>query len=719
MNKQTTPEMNGIPSQPNPHKPSNPNNNITTTTSRLTQVLQDPTAQWSDIREALKSQGRGSFFVGKNGTLRSTTNASIIKALRESSLPISAKSANVTTAADVTSASVVTAAGKNNLERISSSSSNQDKSPCSAVADDQEKCCKAEKDDAAKDKGSAFPTENLTARDNIDYVSKSFIRPKERKKTGEEKAALTVKDAIEIRRSLPPRRLPLSRSKTGLKNVMEDVEVTNMNDLDNSELKDDDRNNGDDHFAGSLGGILPKKQRRRATVGCRQPMYPPGSFRNNTTEDSLPARRLPRKGSVKGATWRGSLHNVVEDKEADDLEEEQSAHSVHNSNKSLHLFHSDTTKSSTNSNQYKESINIMDFGVSQRPFTESMLSLDASSTKSPATMTADDDMSNLVDSKGFLGWDNDSSSDSAFIRDAYRSKSKRMDSDGFIGWGNDSSSDSTSIRDDQRPKSKSGRAMADSLDTNSSGIYNLVDSMGFLDWGEKQAGEDESFRNLMTNTSDDDSNDGDASIDDGGNDVPKKSTATVEDDVDGESKGDCKSWRIEDYEDPNDMIDPSKRPKRSTSIGNNLLSKQIKRLSGKVVEISLKRNSWNVNADQQTAKGEIRIHDIKQILLNSRSTSTSVVSDGNNAKDDSAAAADGPLKSIFGNRTTRRWSSDAFPGMDPNPNEDNEYYSRPAIRINREDDIDIGEMRKELCRAAAKNLESNHTSKGRLNMGFF
>jgi len=680
MSKQTTTKMNGIPSQPNPLQPSNPNNSITTSTPGLTQVLQDPTAQWSDIREALKSQGRGSFFVGKNGTLRATTNASIIKALRESSLPISAKSATVTTAADVTSTSVVTAPGKNNSEGTSSSSPKQDESTCSAVAGDHEKCCKAEEDDAAKDMGGAFPSENLKARDNADYVNKSFIRPKERKKTGEEKVALTVKDAIEIRRSLPPRRLPLNRSKTGLKNVMEGVEITSMKDLDNSEREDDD-----DHFAGSLGGILPKRQRRPTTLARRQPMHAPGSFRKNTTGDGLPARRLPRKGSVKEATWRGSLHNVVEDKEADDLDEEQSAHSVNSSNKSLHLFHSDTTKSSTNSNQYKESINIMDFGVSQRPFTESMLSLDASSTKSPATMTVDDDMSNLVDSTGFLGW------------------------------GNDSSLDSTSFQCNHHPKSKSGRAMADSLDADSSDISNLVDSMGFLDWGEKQSGEDESFRNLMTVTSDDDTDDGDASIDDDGNDAQKESSATVEDDVDGESKGDCESWRIEDYEDPNDMIDPSKRPKRA-SIGDNLLSKQIKRISGKVVEISLKRNSLNVNADHQTAKGEIKTNDIKQILLNSRSNSSSARSGGNNAKDGSAAATDGPLKSIFGNRT-RRCSSDASPGIDPNPNEDNESYSRPAIRINREDGIDIGKMRRELYMAPAKNLEN--TSKGRLKMGFF
>eukprot|EP00585_Thalassiosira_rotula_P004890 CAMPEP_0196147252 /NCGR_PEP_ID=MMETSP0910-20130528/24910_1 /TAXON_ID=49265 /ORGANISM="Thalassiosira rotula, Strain GSO102" /LENGTH=156 /DNA_ID=CAMNT_0041409617 /DNA_START=41 /DNA_END=507 /DNA_ORIENTATION=- len=156
--------MNGIPSQPNPLQPSNPNNSITTSTPGLTQVLQDPTAQWSDIREALKSQGRGSFFVGKNGTLRATTNASIIKALRESSLPISAKSATVTTAADVTSTSVVTAPGKNNSEGTSSSSPKQDESTCSAVAGDHEKCCKAEEDDAAKDMGGAFPSENLKAR---------------------------------------------------------------------------------------------------------------------------------------------------------------------------------------------------------------------------------------------------------------------------------------------------------------------------------------------------------------------------------------------------------------------------------------------------------------------------------------------------------------------------------------------------------------------------
>lgn len=81
--------------------------------SSLADVLSDPTTQWSDIREAMRAQGRGSFFVGGGGkggqtTLRATTNASLMRALRESRAAGASKAATLT---EATSACGVGAGG--------------------------------------------------------------------------------------------------------------------------------------------------------------------------------------------------------------------------------------------------------------------------------------------------------------------------------------------------------------------------------------------------------------------------------------------------------------------------------------------------------------------------------------------------------------------------------------------------------------------------------
>ena len=55
--------------------------------------------------------------------------------------------------------------------------------------------------------------------------------------------------------------------------------------------------------------------------------------------------------------------------------------------------------------------------------------------------------------------------------------------------------------------------------------------------------------------------------------------------------------------------------------------------------------------------------------------------------------------------STRSESSDAAEVED-------EYYSRPAIRINREDNVNIGDLRKELVANARRNSESDGTEGG-------
>lgn len=58
----------------------------------LSDILQDPDTEWADIRAAIKTQGRGSFLVGRhhnnnssnnNNVIAVTTNAGVLKALRE------------------------------------------------------------------------------------------------------------------------------------------------------------------------------------------------------------------------------------------------------------------------------------------------------------------------------------------------------------------------------------------------------------------------------------------------------------------------------------------------------------------------------------------------------------------------------------------------------------------------------------------------------------
>ena len=59
--------------------------------------------------------------------------------------------------------------------------------------------------------------------------------------------------------------------------------------------------------------------------------------------------------------------------------------------------------------------------------------------------------------------------------------------------------------------------------------------------------------------------------------------------------------------------------------------------------------------------------------------------------------------------STRSESSDAAEVED-------EYYSRPAIRINREDNVNIGDLRKELVANARRNSESDGIEGGGDNM---
>lgn len=476
----------------------------------------------------------------------------------------------------------------------------------------------------------------------------------------------------------PPRRTPRSSSKRGasfkasinrgttLKNtIFEDAEA-DMNEL----------NEESDSQSSSGGSILPPSR--------KMPLYKAGSYRKGKAGGPVPVRRLTKGGSTKatGSSFKGSLRNVAEDEEVgsdEDAEGGGSAEapplerrrtlparrgragpandSINSNGDSIRLFHSDTTASSC---RYKESVNIMDFGVDhdRRPFTESMLSLNVSD-KSP-NCNYNESLSNFVDSQGFLGWNHhDDSSESTSL------------SGNFAGY---------------RPTRKVQSNRRTSMDSSASSLTNL-DSVGFLGW-ESQRQLVDSSKDLATPAEGED---------DGGDDAGEEKDPASKEEYDDFNTSE-KTWRIEDYENPNDNIVDS--PKQS--IPEKGFTKQIRRHSEGIMQgLAAKMNTWAVgdnDDDGDDIPAEIQTKDIKNILLN-RSESES-------------APASGGSKEKEGNG--RGWSLFQRRSVPDTAAEIDDYYARPAIRINREDGVDIGEMRRALRRESLPKGNKN-----KLNMGFF
>ena len=155
-------------------------------------------------------------------------------------------------------------------------------------------------------------------------------------------------------------------------------------------------------------------------------------------------RRASRRLSGRGASFKSKLKFVVEDTEADMNDKLITRLSVDGNDYSIN----------TSMSELGGSINIMDFGVSSR--RNSLLSLDSSSSLDSIT-------SSCVDSDGFLPWKRhecrenasllssslglnprppcESNSDGALNKSALSSNrsdaslSSLVDSSGFLGWG--------------------------------------------------------------------------------------------------------------------------------------------------------------------------------------------------------------------------------------------------------------------------------------------
>jgi hypothetical protein len=338
-------------------------------------------------------------------------------------------------------------------------------------------------------------------------------------------------------------------------------------------------------------------------------------------------RRTSRSFTSRGpsASFKSKLKFVVED-EADIYD------------KLITRLSGDANDFSNNKSisNFSGSINIMDFGVSFR--RNSVLSLDSSQS------SVDSITSSCVDSDGFLPWRRHGSEDDASSSSSLYTHLPR-------GSNSDAALNKSTL-----PSNRSDASLS-----------NLVDSSGFLGWGE--------------------------SVRHSGFAGDEKGSGKRDDDVaDGPSQGvSGETWRIEDYEVSNDH---AKRP----GPGHMPFAK-IR------LPTFLKPGAKSQRSTPVDASGDKLI---KNILLKQERRSTfneaMLSSAGNRARENAgAAASDNSRKSTFAALFGKsRKDSDV-----PTSSElDDDYYSGPSIHLNREDGVDIGELRREL-KLAMRDLRNS------------
>ena len=248
-----------------------------------------------------------------------------------------------------------------------------------------------------------------------------------------------------------------------------------------------------------------------------------------------------------------------------------------------------------------------------------------------------------------------------------------VDSSGFLGWDHASgcaseSSSLSSVRDDPGPLRR-----ASSLDTAVSEFSGLVDSEGFMGW-RYAADDDTDCKEATADTQE--VNKAHAAQDDGREDTSEHLN---------------RSWRIEDYEDSSDT------PRQSGSILSKVLSQTL----------SLKTKGATTNA---VAPAEaIGTGDIKRYLLEGRPGDDRAPGKGlrRSAKGLSRSAGSGEeplrhsgLRSFFGGSR---------------PSDQDLTTADRERRINREDGVDIGELRRELCAAGSREGKTRR----KINTVFF
>ena len=440
-------------------------------------------------------------------------------------------------------------------------------------------------------------------------------------------------------RKAPVRRLSRSSSTKltssfrggSLKNVMEDVEVddSSLVEVVLTELRPTRRIS-----RGNSAKSLGKKS------GSKRRIAPLMNSEDDSNNNLLPARRLSRGNSARNGSFRGSLRNVMEDKEADmaslddDNEENIEVPGERrrsyppgnrtnsfrsNSLRSMRLYNSTSSLSScaSSSELYKDrnSIDINDFGVEHRYYHETS-SEDVSASSASKSIFADSD--------GFIGWSGNFSSKNIHIELNPTKLDKR-------------NSPTTMIGPTITVPSKDSLKRSDS---SSSCTSNLVDSQGFLNWVNNGGS---SSRTLSHGSS----NDGAAAS------IKNLDSATLP--LAAELKR-----------------QPKKLFRQLSSFGGNEEKKEFYEDTNYTIAPRAKPSSGSTNILNRLTKS------LRSSLSNSSSGELNTM-----------------ISAGISGRRLRHSTGDVSSQIS-------------TIRINREDDVDILELRRELC--AAANTKSKRKS---------
>ena len=454
-------------------------------------------------------------------------------------------------------------------------------------------------------------------------------------------------------RKVPVRRLSRSSSAKltssfrggSLKNVMEDVEVddSSLVEVVLTELRPTRRIS-----RGNSAKSLGKKS------GSKRRIAPAGmSSLDDSKNNLLPARRLSRGNSARNGSFRGSLRNVMEDKEADmasldDNDEEnievpgerrrsyppgnRTNSFRSNSLRSMRLYNSTSSLSScaSSSELYKDrnSIDINDFGVEHRYYHETS-SEDVSASSASKSIFADSD--------GFIGWSGNFSSKNIHIELNPTKPDKRNSPTTMIG---------PTITLPSKDSLKR-------LDSSSSCTSNLVDSQGFLNWVNNGGS---SSRTLSHGSS----NDGAAAsindLDEGKTDLDSQWGMNATLPLAAELKR---------------QSSPKKLFRQLSSFGGNEEKKEFYEDANYTIAPRAKPSSGSTNILNRFTKS------LRSSLSNSSSGELNTMPAGSSG------------------RRLRHSTGDVSSQIS-------------TIRINREDDVDILELRRELC--AAANTKSKRKS---------
>ena len=303
----------------------------------------------------------------------------------------------------------------------------------------------------------------------------------------------------------------------------------------------------------------------------------------------------------------------------------------------------DSTVSSKRSLVMVDSVNMMDFGVDnhQRSFRESM--------SSPGNLSWSSSLSDLLDSDDFLAWEN--------------------------------KSNTSSLRTGHHPRVL---RRARSSGSNLSNLSNLVDSKGFLGWDSSCLGD--ATDDLTT------AHAGMHCARGRHNESWRHNDEASE-----------KSWHIEDYEDPNDLVE-AQQP-----LGSNL-SNPLQRLSLATVDGMAAARRCARGAVEGAPLERVDTADLKQRILERRRSSNAgglELRTDSNRRLGSEPLVDAAVRRPSAFRVLFKKGTDADADLVAA-----EYAHH---RIGRLDGVDIGELRRELCGFGV----AENAGKGRLNLGFF